>query len=101
MTHSKRGFVAGILFVAVALTPIAADSGLFEDARNAYNSGDYAMVLRLWRPLAEQGDADAQTSLGVMYHDGLGVTHDHAEAVKWSRSLNHKSDPLGILFMGL
>ncbi len=35
MTHCKRGLVAGILFLAVALTPVAAMSGPFEDARDA------------------------------------------------------------------
>ena len=34
---------------------------------------------------AEQGDADAQYNLGVMYYDGRGVTQDYAEAVKWYR----------------
>ena len=34
---------------------------------------------------AEQGDADAQCSLGKMYYDGQGVPQDYAEALKWSR----------------
>ena len=38
-----------------------------------------------WRPLAEQGDASAQTNLGKMYHQGHGVPRDYAEAMKWYR----------------
>ncbi len=34
---------------------------------------------------AEQGDADAQYNLGVMYHEGIGVTQDASEAVRWTR----------------
>ena len=34
---------------------------------------------------AEQGDADAQFSLGVRYDIGLGVPQDDAEAVRWYR----------------
>ena len=34
---------------------------------------------------AEKGDAKAQCSLGVCYHDGDGVTRDAVEAVKWYR----------------
>ena len=34
---------------------------------------------------AEQGDADAQNSLGVMYAKGQGVAQNDAEAVKWLR----------------
>ena len=55
MTHRKRGLVAGMLFLAVALTPVAAVGGPLEDGLEAYNSGDYATAMTLWRPLAEQG----------------------------------------------
>ena len=34
---------------------------------------------------AEQGDADAQGSLAVLYHEGLGLEKDAAEAAKWFR----------------
>src|SRR5206468_13089150 len=51
----------------------------------AYNSGDYANALRLWRPLAEQGDARAQNNLGVMYENAKGVAQDLNEAVRWYR----------------
>ena len=32
---------------------------------------------------AGQGEAEAQTLLGGMYSDGLGVPQDYAEALKW------------------
>ena len=51
----------------------------------AYNRGDFATALREWRPLAEQGVAEAQFNLGLMYYDGEGVPQDYAEAVKWYR----------------
>tara|TARA_R110002153_G_scaffold124560_1_gene271124 strand:- start:384 stop:839 length:456 start_codon:yes stop_codon:yes gene_type:complete len=35
--------------------------------------------------LAEQGDADAQYNLGVMYDNGQGVPQDFKQAVKWYR----------------
>ena len=57
----------------------------FEDALDAYNTGDYATALRLWRPLAEQGYAYAEYMLGVMYERGEGAPRDYAEAVKWYR----------------
>ena len=37
------------------------------------------------RRQAEQGDADAQNNLGVMYTTGKGVTEDAAEAMRWFR----------------
>jgi len=40
-------------------------------------------AVKLYRPLAEQGDVKAQTVLGSMYETGLGVPQDYTEAVKW------------------
>ena len=37
------------------------------------------------RALAEQGDASAQSNLGLMYATGKGVPQDDAEAVRWYR----------------
>ena len=54
-------------------------------AAAAYDKGDYATALRLWRPLAEQGDVRAQTNLGLMFYTGQGVPQDRAVAVTWYR----------------
>jgi TPR repeat protein len=72
------------LLVALSLSGPAA-AGPFEDGVAAYATGDYATAVSLWRPLAEQGHAEAQISLGVMYADGLGVPEDDAEAARWWR----------------
>ncbi len=58
----------------------------------AYNRGNYATALREWRPLAEQGDADAQHNLGVLYNTGRGVPQDYAKAVKWFRKAAEQGD---------
>ncbi len=57
----------------------------FDEGMAAYDRGDYATALREWYPLAEQGDAEAQFNLGLMYRKGLGVPRHYAEAVKWYR----------------
>lgn len=51
----------------------------------AYNQGDYDAALRVWRPLAEQGNAGAQLDLGFMYDNGYGVPQDYQEAIAWYR----------------
>src|SRR6056297_1387461 len=71
--------------VALMLMPVA---GLAQDpnaAMRAYKEGDYKTAMQEWRLLAEQGDARAQFSVGGLYMFGLGVTQDHAEAIKWTR----------------
>jgi TPR repeat protein len=57
----------------------------FEDGMTAYDRGDYARAMRFWWPLADQGDARAQSNLGVMYAKGLGVRQDYAAAASWYR----------------
>lgn len=52
----------------------------FEDENVAYKAGNYATALRLVRSLADQGDASAQSNLGLMYRDGLGVPQDYVTA---------------------
>ena len=38
----------------------------FQKGYTAYQTGDYATALREWRPLAEQGNANAQYKLGII-----------------------------------
>ena len=70
-------------WLAVAL-PSPAVAGIDEGV-TAYERGDYATALREFRSLAEQGEVNAQSILGLMYYYGQGVTQDFAEAVKWYR----------------
>ena len=61
-------------------------SSVFADFRagvDAYQAGDYATALKEFRPLAEQGLADAQYNLAWMYAHGEGVTQDYKKALKW------------------
>ena len=57
----------------------------FQDAHDVANKGDFKTAYKLFVLLAEQGNAEAQVSLGVMYQKGLGVSQDYKEAVKWFR----------------
>jgi TPR repeat protein len=59
--------------------------GSYEDGAAAYNRGDYTAARRLWLPLAEEGNAEAQTMLGIIYEEGHGVSQDFAAAVTWYR----------------
>jgi len=49
------------------------------------------------RTLAEQGNAEAQNSLGSMYRTGEGVPQDAAEAVHWFRLAAEQRHALGQL----
>ncbi len=43
----------------------------------------YSKAIRWYSKAAEQGDADAQDTLGYMYQFGNGVTQDYSKAVEW------------------
>ncbi len=74
-----------VLTVAILLGLAAPAWAGFAEGVAAYKRGDYVTALRELRPLAEQGDARAQSNLGVMYSHGHGVQQDYSEAVKWYR----------------
>ena len=71
--------------IAVLLSTGSALAGALEECRAAYERQDYAAAIQLCRPLAEEGDARAQLSLGGMYYNGQGVQQDFPEAAKWTR----------------
>ena len=71
---------AMLLPIAIA-APVAA--GPLEDAVAAYARSDYATALRIFRPLANQGNAVGQYILGFMYSNGHGVPQDYIEAHAW------------------
>ena len=74
------------LILVLTMTMLLGSSGVcwsadFLKGFDAAERGDYATALKEWTPLAEQGDADAQSNLGVMYDNGAGVPQDDKAAV--------------------
>jgi TPR repeat protein len=71
-----------------------------EDALAAYKAGNYQQALKIWRPLAEQGDAVAQLRLSVMYAEGQGVPKDDAQSLKWGKLAAENGNVTAELIMG-
>jgi hypothetical protein len=76
-----RTLLAALTALMLFATPVLA--GDLEDASLAIIAGDNLKALRLLTPLALQEHAGAQSLLGAMYKDGLGVPEDDARAVYW------------------
>ena len=70
------------LFVAITFFQITACSEV-TDPKKAFDSGNYETALNLWLPLAENGDADAQNYLGIIYYLGLGTQKNYKKALEW------------------
>src|SRR5262245_23208648 len=72
-----------------------------DDAISADQRGDYVMAARLFRHLANQGNADAQSILGWMYVKGEGVAQDLQEGAKWYRKAAKQGHAKSQLVLGL
>lgn len=49
----------------------------------AIKAENYINTFRLLKPIAEDGDTEAQCLVANIYHLGLGLEKDVLEAVKW------------------
>jgi TPR repeat protein len=83
----KRFLSVLTVLLSLASVPAIAQSAnkAFNDGVAAFQSRDYATALKLWMPLAEKDDAEAQRNIGIMFQQGLGVPQSDAEAAKWYR----------------
>ena len=79
---------------------VIAQSG-FDRGAFAYKRGDYATALAEFRPLAENGDAKAQSILGLMYSYGEGVPVDYREAARWYRRAAEQNSSVAQYNLGM
>lgn len=50
-----------------------------------YQEGNFDIARKFWKPLAEDGDCDAQYTMGLLYYEGAGVRKSYGRAVElWS-----------------
>ncbi|MEZ0224687.1 MAG: ribonuclease E inhibitor RraB [Alphaproteobacteria bacterium] len=74
-----------ILFMVFFLLPSLAYAGQLEDGQTALNEGDYQTAMKLLEPLADQGNAEAQFQLALMYKMGTSLKRTDGEAFRWFR----------------
>jgi hypothetical protein len=69
-----------LVFLLVAVSPLLAD---FDSAVKEYRRNNYLGAMEAFLPLAQQGDARAQTILALMYKYGEGTPQDLGRAFLW------------------
>lgn len=79
------GLAAAILALGLTVNTPVAQAGTWEDGVKAFTRKEYAAAAKLFRPLAEKGNAVAQYRIAMMHKMGLGVSKDRKQAQKWSR----------------
>jgi TPR repeat protein len=79
----KQMSIGVVLLAAQIIGSLGAFAGPWEDGMAAYNRGDYVPAMRVFRAMAEQGNAKAQNLLGVMHRRGEGVSRSSVRAFLW------------------
>ena len=59
--------------LSLSLLTSAAHAGPWEDGYADYQRKDYAAAVAKWRGVAQSGNREAQSLLGIMYAFGQGV----------------------------
>lgn len=77
------------------------DEDDFRRGLSAFNTGDYATALKVWRQLAERGEPRSQAGIGFMYHRGMGVRADDREAAAWLLRAAERGQAEGQLMLGI
>jgi len=77
-----------LIGVAVFILALVSNAvgGPMQDAEAASDRGDTETAFRICRPLAEQGNAEAQNRLGILYSNAK----DYGQALKWFRQAMEK-----------
>ena len=87
------------VFAVLICASLSSAAGL-KSAKRAYDQKDYANAFNEFRPMAEQGNTEAQFYVGKMYMMGQGVLKDEDEAIKWFRVSADKGNADAQFFLG-
>ncbi len=98
----RRAFYRLILLLLMSTVHVpAARADPFAAGLRAYAAHNYVLSAEIFLPLAEQGDARAQTYLGVMYLRGQGVPQNFQVAAYWLHLASEAGLPAAQYFLGL
>ena len=79
--QNKLSIISILLLALTVNTTVNASS--LNDAVEAMRTGNFAEAYCIMRPLAEEGDADAQYNIGWMYLNGYGLRVNDSLALDW------------------
>ncbi|TPQ36260.1 sel1 repeat family protein [Bradyrhizobium guangdongense] len=99
-SHS-RGYVVAALVALFLLSGGQAFAQSLSQGVAAFKRQDYVTASRVFIPLAERGNATAQSHLGFMFETGRGVPQNYTEAAMWYRRAAEQGDSLAQYSLGL
>ena len=93
----KQSLVGFAMLAASVGSVFAAD---LNSAQAAYDKGEFEEAFKQFLSLAEEGNALAQSSTGVMYDMGQGVAKDYDKAIEWYRKSAEQGNQFGQFNLG-
>jgi uncharacterized protein len=100
---TRRGLWA-LPMLALALALVLAAPAHAQSLRqgvSAFQRQDYVRASRIFIPLAERGNAPAQSYLGFLFETGRGVPQNYTEAAMWYRRAAEQGDSRAQYSLGL
>ncbi len=88
-----------LMTVLALVLPLAAHAG-FDEGVADYSVGDYTKAMEEFKPLADQGEVQAQYFVGFFYYRGYGVPADNAVAANWFRKAATQRDSRSAFYLG-
>ena len=103
---SKMTKLVKFIYIAVvaSLCSFSSNVSLAEDAKKGLQfavNGEYRQAVDIWLPLAEEGDAEAQYYMGVVYKDGLGVEINYDQFRYWTSRSAFQGSPSAMFNLGI
>lgn len=94
-----KNLLASVSLALTATVSLGAFAGM-DEAKNAYNSGQFESAYQEFEILYGQGDAEAAYYLGRMHHMGEGVPQNFSQALNWYRTAADGGHAEGYFSMG-
>ena len=80
---------------------IGSSQASFETVNAVFQKGDYPAALKLAQPLADDGDARAESIVAQIHYRGRGVPQSDTEAAKWFRRAADQGDAVAQFYLGV
>ncbi|MBT8120169.1 MAG: SEL1-like repeat protein, partial [Gammaproteobacteria bacterium] len=81
MNTAVKYYFSIILMLSMLLPEVMAAT--LADAKMAIRAQDYNQAVKILKPLASNGNREAQYQLAVMYGNGQGASKDKSKAAHW------------------
>lgn len=79
----RKAFYILLMILWIYSIEVNAAPEKLEDALTAIEKQDYKTAYKLYKELADKGDAEAQYNLAIMYRQGKGIKQDTKIALEW------------------